>query len=161
MARPWTPASLSTGYSATGSGAWFGLFWGFVIGGACGAVLYLLYVRSAGRHIGDLVAGRGKTHQIVKIPTLRVSGHAIGIALGAIMGAQLIIATSWLVIRGTAEQSTHAALLSHYLPGYSVSFTGALIGTVDLFVITYVFSLIFSFVYNWVASARQKSGAPS
>jgi hypothetical protein len=122
-------------------------------------MLYMLYARSAGRHISDLVTSRRKTHEIVKIPTLRVSGHAIGIALGSIMSAQLIIATLWLVIRGTAGHSPHAALLSHYLPGYSVSLSGALIGALDLFVITYVFSLIFSLVYNCVASARQESGA--
>jgi hypothetical protein len=108
--------------------------------------------------MADLVASGVKTREIVKLPTLRVSGHAIGIALGTIMGAQLLIATSWLVIRGTAEQSAHAALLTHYLPGYSVSLTGALIGALDLFVITYIFSLIFSCVYNCVASARQKPG---
>jgi len=146
------------GFSASGAGAWFGLLWGFVIGGACGSVLYTIYVRSAGRHIADLIASGSKTRQIVKMPTLRVSGHAIGVALGAIAGVQLLIATSWLVIRGTAEQSAHAALLTHYLPGYSVSLTGAVIGALDLFVITYVFSLIFSYVYNCVASARQKSG---
>jgi hypothetical protein len=27
------------GYSASSGGAWLGLFWGFVLGGACGSVL--------------------------------------------------------------------------------------------------------------------------
>ena len=56
--------------------------------------------------------------------------------------------------RGTADESMHALLLGNYLPGYSVSYTGAVIGAVELFGITYLTCRLFSWIYNRVAVLR-------
>ena len=61
------------------------------------------------------------------------SGNALGIGLGALMALQLFVTTNWLVLRGTAPYSKNAALLSQYLPGYTVSFAGSLVGALELF----------------------------
>ena len=59
-----------------------------------------------------------------------------------------IVTTSWLVLRGTAEESMHAVLLAQYLPGYSISVPGSIIGAVELFALTYLLCLLFSWLYN-------------
>jgi len=62
-----------------------------------------------------------------------------------------------LVLRGTADESVHAILLVNYLPGYSISLAGSLIGAFELFVLTWLMSLLFSGIYNRLAAARDKS----
>ncbi len=98
--------------------------------------------------------------EIVEQATLRLSGHALGIALGGLMAAQLLLTTNWLIVRGTAEQSPHAALLKYYLPGYSVDLVGSLIGAVEIFAFTYALSLMLSGVYNKVVARRHGGTAP-
>jgi hypothetical protein len=72
------------------------------------------------------------------------------------MALQIFLTTTWLVLRGTAGESVHAQLLSNYLPGYTVSFVGGLVGAVELFVIMYAFSLLLGGVYNFVVAYRQR-----
>ncbi len=142
------------GYSATPAGAWFGLIWGFVVGAISGGVVYYTYARTIGTGVAHLVTRGREPGRLVEQPVLRVSGHALGLALGSVMAIQLAGATAWLVIRGTADQSPHAALLAHYLPGYQVSLGGGLIGAVDIFVVTYGLALLLAWIYNRVVSVR-------
>jgi hypothetical protein len=79
--------------------------------------------------------------------------------LGGIAALGLLITTNWLVVRGTAEESVHAALLAQYLPGYAVSAAGSILGAVDVFIITYVFCVLLAVIYNGVAAWRRKRGA--
>jgi len=86
--------------------------------------------------------------------TLRFDGNYLGLALGTIIAGGLFITTSWLVFRGTAEESVNAVLLSQYLPGYTVSMPGALIGAIELFCVVYMLCQLFSWIYNSVARFR-------
>jgi hypothetical protein len=147
------------GYSASPTGAWIGLFWGFSVGAFSGGLAYWLYARNTGQKLVELSLpepslGTGDGQSI-----LRVSSHALGLALGCVMALQIFLTTSWLVLRGTADQSVHAKLLSNYLPGYSVGFVGGLIGAVELFAITYVSSLLLGRVYNLVAALRRRGSS--
>jgi hypothetical protein len=90
-------------------------------------------------------------------PTFVFSGNALGVGLGALMALQLFITTNWLVVRGTAPYSKNAALLSQYLPGYSVSFTGSLIGACELFAVVFVLSHVLAGIYNTVARMRAQT----
>jgi hypothetical protein len=58
------------------------------------------------------------------------------------------------VFRGTAEESIHAILLSQYLPGYTVSITGGLLGAIELFGVVFIICHLFSSIYNRVALIR-------
>ena len=142
------------GYSATPAGAWFGLIWGFVVGAFSGAVVYYTYARTIGTGVANQVFRGRMPGRLVEQPVLRVSGHALGLALGAVLAIQLAGATAWLVIRGTAHQSPHAALLGQYLPGYQVSLGGGLIGALDIFVAAYGLALLLAWIYNRVVSSR-------
>lgn len=147
------------GYSVSAGGAWLGLFWGFVFGGLSGGFVYYVYARTVGPQLQDAFSQVDPAKAVIGFPTLRMSGHALGIALGGIMALQLYLVTLWLIVRGTADQSPHAALLVNYFPGYSVSFGGGLVGAAYIFIFTYVLSIILAGVYNRVVSIRSQAGA--
>ncbi|HEX6575378.1 MAG TPA: hypothetical protein VF042_10460 [Gemmatimonadaceae bacterium] len=79
---------------------------------------------------------------------LRLNARAWGIAVGTLLGVGIFLATAFLLIKGGATVGPHLALLGQYLPGYSVTWPGAFIGFVYLFVIGYAIGRIIGGVYN-------------
>src|SRR5262249_8263159 len=144
------------GYSASPGGAWMGLLWGFIGGAFSGGFIYFIYARSIRRKFVEINAEASEPDKLVEQPTLRISGHALGISLGSLMALQLIATTNWLVVRGTASQSLHAALLHNYFPGYSVSFVGSMVGAAEIFIFTYALSQLLATVYNFVVDRRRR-----
>ena len=69
---------------------------------------------------------------------------------------QLLVTTNWLVVRGTAPYSKNAALLSQYLPGYTVSLPGSIVGSIELFVAAFIVSHLLAGIYNAVARSRMR-----
>ena len=143
------------GYEVSWAGAWIGFFWGLVAGGISGALLYWSYARSLRVKLGDRLLDRDRPSTF-QAPVFLISGAALGVALGFLGALQLFLTTNWLVLRGTAHLSTNAALLSNYLPGYTVSFTGSLIGGIQLFAVIFVAALVFSGTYNLIARSRTR-----
>lgn len=141
------------GYSVSHAGAWVGLFWGALLGGLLAAMFYRIYARSIVSQIHDYL-GKGNARDGLFSVTRRFDGNYLGLALGSMVAAGLIVTTNWLVLRGTADESMHAVLLAQYLPGYSISVPGSIIGAVELFVVTYLLCLLFSWIYNNVARVR-------
>ncbi|MBI3529573.1 MAG: hypothetical protein HY067_16595 [Betaproteobacteria bacterium] len=147
------------GYRVSAGGAWVGFLWGGLIGAVSGAVIYRIYALSIRKQVADYFAGDKSAHDLEYV-ILKIYGHSLGLALGGIAALGVLITTNWLVIRGTADESIHAQLLSHYLPGYSVSFSGSLLGALEIFVIVYLFCLLLGVVYNRVVTLRQKGATP-
>ena len=141
------------GYSVSASGAWIGFLWGGVIGAISGAVIYRVYSLSIRQQVADYFAGE-KSSEDLQYVTAKIYGHPLGLALGSIAALGLLITTNWLVIRGTADDSMHAELLSHYLLGYSVSTLGSIIGAAEIFVVTYIFCILLATIYNRVVALR-------
>ena len=79
---------------------------------------------------------------------LRLNARAWGIGMGLSLGVLLFLATNILVVRGGPNVGQHLELLSIYLPGYSVSFVGSLIGFVYAFVGGYALGRLIGAVYN-------------
>ena len=81
----------------------------------------------------------------------RLNARAWGIAGGSVMGLALFLATNVLLMAG-APDGGHVGptlgLLRYFLPGYSVSFPGSLIGFVYMFVIGYALGRTVGTVYN-------------
>lgn len=146
------------GYTATAGGAWYGLLWGFAAGGLSGGFVYYIYARSIGPAVQTTIALAPAGDQVAEPPVLRISGNALGLALGLLMALQLYLATTWLIFRGTADQSLHAALLVNYFPGYSVSYVGGLFGAAYIFVFTYILAMVLAVLYNWIVAIRAPGG---
>ena len=159
-----TARSLSricSGYSCraiqrASGGAWTGLLWGAIYGAISGGALAWLYARSLGARLTDQVMWDADSARQLRPPLLQISSHALGISLGAIAALQLVFATLWLVLRGTADESVHAKLLSYYLPGYTVTLQGSLLGGLELFLLVYLSSVLVGKTYNAVTRYRHK-----
>lgn len=141
------------GYSVTAEGAWIGLLWGSAIGALFGAVMYRVYARGIRAQVEGYLAGHASRGDIARA-VLRLSGHSLGVALGAVTAIGLLVTTNWLVLRGTAAESVHAALLAQFLPGYSVSHAGSLVGALEVFVLSYAACRLFAAVHNAVVARR-------
>jgi hypothetical protein len=144
------------GYSASASGAWFGLLWGIIYGAMTGGMIAWLYARTLGAKLLTMTVWDASAIRGLRPPALRISNYALGLALGSIAGLQLFVATMWLVVRGTAHESVHAQLLSHYLPNYTVSPQGGLLGGLELFSLVFLGSALASKIYDFVADCRYK-----
>ena len=143
------------GYSVTSGGAWVGAFWAFIYFGTCSSLSYRLYGRVLGARVADsLLSTVATENPVLKPSVLRLHGFSLGLAMGAIAALGLFSSTAWLVVRGTADESVHAALFSNYIPGYSVSILGGLWGAIELFVLVFVGSLLLAAVYNKVVEIR-------
>lgn len=145
------------GYSVTGGGAWIGAFWAFVYFGTCSWLSYRLYGRVLGTRVADVLLSTVPTENpVLKPSVLRLHGFSLGLALGAIAALALFCSTAWLVVRGTADESIHAALFSNYMPGYSVSIFGGLIGAAEVFGLVFIGSILVAAVYNKIVEIRHR-----
>lgn len=145
------------GYSVTSGGAWIGAFWAFIYAGTFSALSYRLYGRVLGTRIADILLSTVPTENPVLKPSiLRFHGVSLGAAIGIMAALCLFSSTTWLVVRGTADESVHAALFANYLPGYSVSIPGALLGAVELFLMVFLACLLLASVYNKIVEIRHK-----
>ncbi|MEM9257288.1 MAG: hypothetical protein AAGA91_17735 [Pseudomonadota bacterium] len=143
------------GYSVSAKGAWVGAFWAFVYAGLFSSLSYRLYGRVLGTRIADiLLSTRPSENPVLKPSIMRLHGFSLGTSIGAMAAIGLFCSTLWLVVRGTAAESVHAALLANYIPGYSVSVMGGFIGAIQLFVFVFVGCLLLAAVYNKVVQMR-------
>ena len=142
------------GYRVSAGGALVGFLWGGLLGAVSGAVTYRVYSLSIRQQVADYFAG-AKSSDDLEYVTMKIYGHPLGLALGAIAALGVLITTNWLVVRGAADESIHAELLSHYLLGYSVSASGSIFGAVGIFVITYLFCVVLGAIYNGVVAFRK------
>jgi len=86
--------------------------------------------------------------QVFRQQIVHIHEQGWGIAFGLVLGIGLMAATNILVAKGGATVGPHLGLLSLYLPGYSVTFAGSLIGFVYAFVIGYGCGRVVATVYN-------------
>ena len=78
----------------------------------------------------------------------RLDPVALGFAFGATAGAMLFAATLFLLIRDGGNLDAHVALLSNFIPGFSITFAGALLGLLGLFIVGFIFGSTFAFLRN-------------
>ena len=142
------------GYSISIQGAFIGFFWGFVYGGVFGGFLYFTYSRSIGSKISEVLKNNEQRDVFLNPQILKIESHFLSFAMASAIALVFVISTGFLVLRGTADESIHAAQLAFFLPGYTVSFVGSLIGGIELFFITYFSFLVFGYAYNLIADYR-------
>lgn len=145
------------GYSVTPEGAWVGFLWGFLLGGLIAFVAYQGYARLIRRQFLDHILARSDSPNELSGSVMLLSGHSTGLAAGLLFAAQIFLTTTWLVLRGTSEQSLHAHLLDRFLPGYDVTIFGAIVGAVQVFAVVYIGARIFASVYNRMTLAATQA----
>ena len=146
------------GYSVSSIGAWVGAFWAFIYFGTCSWLSYRVYGKVLGTRISALLLSPVSTaNPVLKPSILQLHGVSLGVAIGSIAALSLFASTAWLVVRGTAGESVHAALFSNYIPGYSVSIMGGLWGAIELFGLVFLSCLFLATVYNKLVKIRHKT----
>ncbi len=86
--------------------------------------------------------------QDLQAALVRLNARAWGIAMGLLLGGGLFLATNVLVIKGGENVGQHLQLLRVFLPGYSVTFLGSLVGFVYQFVLGYILGRLVGVIYN-------------
>jgi tetrahydromethanopterin S-methyltransferase subunit G len=80
----------------------------------------------------------------------KLDGVALGIAMGALFGLGIFVATNFLLYKGGAVVGPNLALLSQFFPGYEVSFPGSLIGLFYGLITGFAVGWLIAFVRNFV-----------
>jgi hypothetical protein len=88
----------------------------------------------------------------VRREVLRLNAKVWGLSFGLLGGVGLFVSTVVLVLKGGEKVGPHLGLLGIYLPGYRVTWAGAFLGFVYLFVIGYAFGHLIGAVYNRLVS---------
>ena len=73
---------------------------------------------------------------------------AMGGAVGIVSGLALFLATAILLIKGGAVIGPNLSLLSQYLPGYRVTWSGAFLGFVEAAFIGFIIGYLFAYLRN-------------
>jgi hypothetical protein len=94
---------------------------------------------------------------ILRRAVARLRAGVMAVTFGMTGGAGLFIATIWLVVRGGENVGQHLGLLSNYLPGYSVTWAGAILGLLYGLVIGGVIGAAIAWIYNMIVHARERS----
>lgn len=91
-----------------------------------------------------------RTEELIVQTFAKLDAIALGIACGVVSGSGLLIATAALLIKGGHLIGPNLSLISHYFPGYTVTWGGALIGG--------TYGLFTGFLIGWtLASVRNFS----
>lgn len=91
--------------------------------------------------------------QIVRAAFARFDLVALAVAMGSVAALGLWAATAILLAKGAppgAAVGPHLVLLANFLPGYSVSWTGAALGLVYGFLIGAVLGVLIAIVWNLI-----------
>jgi hypothetical protein len=78
---------------------------------------------------------------------------ALGVALGAVFGGIVFLATIFLVVKGGPNPGRNLSLLNQYFAGYSVTTTGAFVGLLYAFLTGFVVGWFVAFLRNLFLSA--------
>jgi hypothetical protein len=80
-----------------------------------------------------------------------LNAKLLGIVCGFLCGLALFLATVFLLIKDGPHPGVHLALLSHFFPGYRVTFLGSVIGFFYGFVTGFLAGMVVGAVYNKIA----------
>jgi protoporphyrinogen oxidase len=85
---------------------------------------------------------------VLRAALARLDPVALGAAAGIICGLGLFLATAILLLKGGDPIGPRLALLGHYLIGYRVTWTGALVGLIEATIVGYVIGYVCAWLHN-------------
>lgn len=85
----------------------------------------------------------------------RMNAMVNGVVCGIVCGTVLFAMTAWLLIKGGEVVGPHLALLGQYLPGYSVTWPGSLVGLIYGLLIGFIIGFSASWLYNLISRLRR------
>ena len=96
------------------------------------------------------MAGGGELERAIA----RIHAGALALVLAHVGGAGVFVMTAWLLVKGGQDVGAHLRLLEEYFYGYSVTWTGSLVGLLWGAAIGAVIGWTIGYVYNRVVDLR-------
>jgi hypothetical protein len=84
----------------------------------------------------------------------RIHAAVLALVLGLICGFGVFATTVWLILKGGQQVGLHMQLLSNYFIGYSVTWTGSVIGFFWGVLIGGIIGWAIGEIYNRIVSIR-------
>jgi hypothetical protein len=91
---------------------------------------------------------------LIETAVARLRAGILAIVFGMVGGAGLFVATAWLLIKGGVNVGVTLGLLGNYLPGYAVTWPGAVVGLLYGAAIGAAMGWTLARVYNRLARRR-------
>ncbi len=91
---------------------------------------------------------------IIRRAVARLRAGVMAVVVGLFCGTGLLLATVWLLLRGGPNVGLHLNLLGNYFPGYSVTWSGAVVGFLWGAALGAAAGWLTAWVYNLVAERR-------
>lgn len=66
--------------------------------------------------------------QLIQASVARLRAGILALVVAMMTGTGLLVATAWLLIKGGPNVGATLGLLGNYLPGYAVTWPGAVVG---------------------------------
>ncbi len=120
----------------------------FAAGAAFWRFVYDLY-SWVGFFSGSSGSAQGALRRLTTFTFAKLDPVALGTAVGVATGGGLFCATGILLLRGGIHVGQTLGLLVQYLPGYGVSWPGALAGLGEGFLAGYLFGWLFAGIRNF------------
>jgi hypothetical protein len=70
----------------------------------------------------------GEERALIEAAVARMRAGIFAVVFAMLGGTALFVATAWLLIKGGENVGATLGLLGNYLPGYSVTWAGSLVG---------------------------------
>ncbi len=113
-----------------------------------------------GFFLGSSDSARVVLRRLNQFTFSKIDPVALGVAVGAVTGAGLFVASVILLLKGGDHIGPTLALMGQFFPGYRVTWSGALIGLVEGFAVGYAGGWFFATVRNLavrIAMSAQKA----
>lgn len=101
-----------------------------------------------------MVGKRDETDEVSRV-VVRIQAGVLALTSALIGGIGLFVITAWLLLKGGPRVGEHLQLLGQYFVGYSVTWTGSVVGFVYGALIGGVIGWAIGAIYNWVVGIRQ------
>src|SRR5262249_38573875 len=86
---------------------------------------------------------------VIEAAFARLDPFALGVAVGLVSGAGLMFVTAILLIKGGEQVGQTLSLLENYLPGFGVTWTGAVIGSLEVGLMGFGLGYLAAWLRNW------------
>lgn len=96
-----------------------------------------------------------KEWRLIQSAIARLRASVMAVVFGMVGGSSIFLATAWLLAKGAEEGQEvgpNLSLLSQFLPGYSVTWGGAVLGLVYGAVLGAIVGGLLAWLYNMFAS---------
>ena len=107
------------------------------------------YTKTMGDRAVPMPLAADEADQIIQTAFARMDGVALGTALGVVAGVGLFLATIILLLKGGEFVGPRLGLLRNFLPGYEVTWPGALIGLLEGGLIGFALGFFIASLRNW------------